>query len=160
MSGRPVIVSLSGGKDSSALLLMALERGLNVHSAVFFDTGWEFPAMHGHIELLSTMIAPVPLVTIRPRKPFLERMMYQPVTPRGKRGAPPRYLGWGWPSPLRRWCTREKTRAIDRYVACVPDAVVCVGFADDEAHRVETRNMRSRAGKVRFPLIEWGISEA
>lgn len=44
------IVSLSGGKDSTAMLLMMLERGEDIHSVVFFDTGWEFPEMHEHID--------------------------------------------------------------------------------------------------------------
>ena len=39
------VVSLSGGKDSTAMLLMLLERGEPVADVVFFDTGWEFPEM-------------------------------------------------------------------------------------------------------------------
>ena len=46
------VVSLSGGKDSTALLLMMLEKNIPVHSAVFFDTGWEFPPMYEHIDKL------------------------------------------------------------------------------------------------------------
>lgn len=49
---RAWIVSLSGGKDSTAMLLMMIERGIPIHSIVFFDTGWEFPQMHEHIDLL------------------------------------------------------------------------------------------------------------
>ena len=44
------VISLSGGKDSTAMLHMMLERGESVHSAVFFDTGWEFPEMEAHID--------------------------------------------------------------------------------------------------------------
>ncbi len=47
---RPHVVSLSGGKDSTAMLHWMLERGEWVHSAVFFDTGWEFPQMYAHLE--------------------------------------------------------------------------------------------------------------
>lgn len=154
------IVSLSGGKDSTAMLLMMLERGESVHSAVFFDTGWEFPEMFSHLSMLADFVAPIPIVSLKPAVPFAQRMMYQPVSPKGKNGAQPRFLGWGWPSPMRRWCTREKTRAIDHYLKRVPSAISCIGFADDEAHRVESQNMRGRQGRVRFPLIEWGVSEA
>lgn len=143
------------------MLLGMIERGERVHSAVFFDTGWEFPQMHEHIEHLRAAISPVPIVTLRPKVPFLRCMMDRPVVPRGsKTGARPRFLGWGWPSPLRRWCTREKTEAISSYVRTVPEAVQCIGFADDEAHRVDTANMRAKKGRVRFPLIEWGMCEA
>jgi len=142
------------------MLLMMLERGEPVHSAVFFDTGWEFPQMHEHIAHLGKMVAPVPVVTVRPRVPFLFRMMDQPVTPRGSKGAPPRFRGWGWPSPSRRWCTREKTSALDKHIKAVPGALTAIGFAYDEAQRIGTRNIRQRAGNVRFPLIEWGVAEA
>lgn len=46
------IISLSGGKDSTAMTLMMLERGEDIHSVVFFDTGWEFPEMHEYIDRL------------------------------------------------------------------------------------------------------------
>lgn len=37
------IVNLSGGKDSTALLLMLLERGAQIDYIVFADTGKDFP---------------------------------------------------------------------------------------------------------------------
>ena len=43
------VLSLSGGKDSTAMLHMMLERGEPIHSVVFFDTGWEFPEMYDHL---------------------------------------------------------------------------------------------------------------
>lgn len=50
------VVSLSGGKDSTAMLLMLLERGEPVADVVFFDTGWEFPEMYEHLEKLEAFI--------------------------------------------------------------------------------------------------------
>ena len=159
----PLVVSLSGGKDSTAMLLMLLERGEPVHSAVFFDTGWEFPQMHEHIVLLREAVAPVPIVTLHPPVPFLNLMMHQPIQPqRPKRigKMPTRRIGWGWSGPRMRWCSGRKTRTIDKYIKSIPGAVVCVGFADDEANRVDTKNMRDRAESVRFPLLEYGVTEA
>ena len=44
------VVSFSGGKDSTAMLLMMLERGWPVDDIIYFDCGdWEFPQMHEHI---------------------------------------------------------------------------------------------------------------
>ena len=48
----PNVVSFSGGKDSTAMLLMMIERGIRVDQVVFCDTSKEFPAMYDHIELV------------------------------------------------------------------------------------------------------------
>ena len=43
------VVSLSGGKDSTAMLLLMLEMGMQVDEIVNVDTGMEFPGMAEHI---------------------------------------------------------------------------------------------------------------
>ena len=43
------IVSFSGGKDSTAMLLRLLEEGRPVDDIVFCDTTAEFPQMYEHI---------------------------------------------------------------------------------------------------------------
>lgn len=156
---RPQIVSLSGGKDSTAMLLMMLERGESVHSAVYFDAGeWEFPQMAAHIAQVEAMIAPVPLVRLEPKMSFLELMISRPVIPRtGPNKGKVRFLGCGWPSAMRRWCTREKADAIDKFSKGLR-AVSCIGYAADESDRTLTKKIQGKA--TRYPLIEWGISEA
>ena len=44
------IVQLSGGKDSTAMLLMMLERNMPVDEIIFCDTGMEFPELYQHLE--------------------------------------------------------------------------------------------------------------
>lgn len=44
------IVKFSGGKDSTAMLLMMLERGLPVDEIIFCDTGLEYPEVYEHIK--------------------------------------------------------------------------------------------------------------
>ncbi|HHV43019.1 MAG TPA: phosphoadenosine phosphosulfate reductase family protein, partial [Clostridiaceae bacterium] len=43
------IVSFSGGKDSTAMLLRMIEEEWKIDEIVFCDTGMEFPAMYRHI---------------------------------------------------------------------------------------------------------------
>ena len=45
-------VSLSGGKDSSAMLLLMIERGMPIDMVLSADTGMEFPEMYEHLAKL------------------------------------------------------------------------------------------------------------
>ena len=57
--GIPVIASVSGGKDSTALCLHLQELGIE-YRAVHMDTGWEHPATDEYIrEVLEPKIGPV-----------------------------------------------------------------------------------------------------
>ena len=44
------ILSFSGGKDSTFLLLELIRRKYPLDAVQFFDTGWEFPVMYEHID--------------------------------------------------------------------------------------------------------------
>ena len=44
-------VSLSGGKDSSAMLLLMIERGMPIDLVLHADTGMEFPEMYEHLHI-------------------------------------------------------------------------------------------------------------
>ena len=50
------IVSFSGGKDSTAMLLMMLEKNMPIDEIIFCDTGKEFPQMYEHIEKVQKYI--------------------------------------------------------------------------------------------------------
>ena len=45
-----VVVSLSGGKDSTAMLLGMLEHGEHIDEIVYADSSVEFPGMYKHIQ--------------------------------------------------------------------------------------------------------------
>lgn len=155
------VLSLSGGKDSTAMLHMMLERGEPIHSVVFFDTGWEFPEMYDHLNLVEQKTG---LQIIRLTHPqgfdyWLNRRQVRTKRDRfdidgnltHRKGDIFR-IGNGWPSPSRRWCTREKVNCIRRYQNTVEGCMPCIGYAADEMHRC-------KPGLHRYPLIEYGITE-
>ena len=138
------IVSLSGGKDSTAMLLMMLERKMPVDAILMFDGGWEFPQMYDHLEKLERNIGRR-IERISPPHPF-GFYMFDYVLTKGRRTGS---KGYGWPRPMARWCTKLKTTALDKRVQ--GDAVQCVGIAADEPKRIKDK---------RYPLAEWGVTEA
>ncbi len=44
------VVSFSGGKDSTAMLLKMIEEKIDIDCVLFCDTGLEFPQMYEHID--------------------------------------------------------------------------------------------------------------
>lgn len=50
------IVSFSGGKDSTAMLLRMLEENMQVDEILFCDTGKDFPDMIEHIKKVEAYI--------------------------------------------------------------------------------------------------------
>lgn len=50
------IVSFSGGKDSTLMLLMMLEKGMSVDDIIFADTGMEFQELYDYIDRIERYI--------------------------------------------------------------------------------------------------------
>ncbi len=167
------VVSLSGGKDSTAMLLMLLERGEPVADIMFFDTGWEFPEMYEHLEKLEaftglkiTRLRPrLPVGTDTEKSPFDWMMSEYPVVRRGTRQV--HKIGRGWPAANARWCTGRKQQSLKAHLSALTHQSglelplrQCVGFAADERHRLDGVTKKDGAYHVqRYPLMEWGITE-
>lgn len=166
------VVSLSGGKDSTTMLLMLLERGEDIADIVFFDTGWEFPAMYEHLDKLEnfvgrkiTRLAPrLPFGTDTDKTPFDWIFSDAPIVKRGTSEV--HRIGRGWPCAARRWCSGLKRDAINAHFLGLTHRqglnmplFQCIGFAADEQKRVENRKCRGKWYKKRFPLVEWGVTE-
>ena len=64
-----LIVNLSGGKDSLAMLHVVLEAGIQPAANLYYDGGWDFPYMSEHLEQIEH-IAGVKITVIRPKINF------------------------------------------------------------------------------------------
>ena len=51
------IVSFSGGKDSTAMLLRMIEEKMPIDEVIFCDSGMEFPSVYDHIEKIKQVLA-------------------------------------------------------------------------------------------------------
>ena len=107
-------VSLSGGKDSTCLLLLMIERGLPIDAVIWADTGMEFPEMYGHISKVDEHLyreRGLHITTLRSPKSFEYMMFDEPkqkpstLENRARLGVPP--YGNGWPGIKVRWCTGQ-----------------------------------------------------
>jgi len=150
------IVSYSGGKDSQAMVLMMLENNETIHSIVFFNTGWEFPQMLDNINKFEKYVG-MKIVRLKPKHDFTLSLFDRQIIPR-KKGNAVRY-GNGWPSPMRRWCTREKIDGIDKYIKTTPNPLVCIGMAYDESLRLHSAESKRKKYQIRYPLVEYQVTE-
>ena len=143
-------LSFSGGKDSTFLLLELIRRNYPLDEVVFFDTGWEFPEMYKHIDKCKALCDThgIKFVTLHPPKDF-DYLMLEHVTRKGN-------VGYSWCGGNSRWGTAYKTQTLDKYSQQNQGAIVYIGIAADEPERLK----RERSEFKRFPLEEWGITEA
>ena len=82
MSFDRYIASVSFGKDSLAMVLLILERGLPLDEVVFYDTGMEFKAIYDTRDRALPILYDhgVKYTELRPPRPFLFDMMEKPVS--------------------------------------------------------------------------------
>lgn len=133
------IVSLSGGKDSTALALYLRNRIPNLEY-VFCDTGEELEETYEYLKRIEAKLG-VSITRLNPERRFRHYLdVYKGVLP----------------DPRTRWCTRMlKLKPLERYVGEDP---VClyVGIRADEPYRkgyVSTKpNIRPR-----FPFVDDGL---
>jgi len=151
------VVSFSGGKDSTAMLLRMIEENMPIDIILYCDTGLEFPEMEEHIRKVEEYIGRK-ITILKASKTF---DYYRVEHPRVIRSGGFEGLssgettnGYGWPTMFSRWCTVNlKTNVIDKYLKNLKkdyDLIEYVGIAADEPKRKRDKT---------YPLIEWGMTE-
>lgn len=149
----PIIVSVSGGKDSTALALRLANSpppaGLRF---VFADTAWEAQQTYDYIGALDARLKELCGVGIdRVGVPggMLSRMRHRA----------------GAPSRMQRWCTRElKIQPLRLYHDAIGDDTVnAVGIRASESSsrsRMQTlEDCEKWGGWVWRPLLGWGVDD-
>ena len=150
------IISFSGGKDSTALLLKMLENGMPVDEIIFCDTGLEFPEMYEHIKKVEKYIERA-ITVIKSEKSF-EYYMFDCEKIKGKNKGK---KGYGWSDFRNRWCTTKLKRdVLNNYNKNTNKGIGIVeyrGIAFDEAERA----LKNQTGRIlKYPLIDWKMTEA
>lgn len=128
------IVSVSGGKDSTATLLAMREAGIP-HRAVFADTGWEARETYEYLETLERLLG----ITI-------DRV----GVPGGMRAKIRARAGF--PTRMQRWCTRElKVEPLRAYHDRVAEETGC--------ETVSVVGIRAEESEARAKMVSFGFDD-
>lgn len=162
---RVLVVSVSGGKDSTATCLHLEELGLP-YKAMFFDTGWEHASTYEYLnEYLPTKIGPIERLSREPtmRTPEAEALAVKYEQRLGFRSPMVRWcIHKGmFPARMSRWCTQElKVYAARDYLKNLEDEPVnVVGIRAEESKArskmPEWEWFRAADCEIWRPLIKW-----
>lgn len=145
------VASLSGGKDSTAMILRLIEEKCPLDLILFCDTGLEFPGMYDHVKKLERNL-PVPVVWLKEEKGFEYYFLHH--KPKRKNPDLADKSGYSWAGPRNRWCTKAlKVQVINQYLKALQkdyEIVQYIGIAADEPRRIKQHC---------YPLMEWGMTE-
>lgn len=146
--GKKQIVSFSGGKDSTAMLLKMIELNYKIDDIVFVDTGLELPEMYEYIKNVEKYINRK-ITIIKPEHDWAWH--FYRIKKKGKRKG----QIYGYPFTIGAWCTdRLKLVPLKNYFKKQGEYVCYIGIAYDE----QTRKDRLKKNEIAF-LYEIGMTE-
>lgn len=153
------IVSFSGGKDSTAMLLHMIELGYPIDEVLNCDTGLEFPAMYDHIAKVKKVVEDngIKFTILKSVRSF-EYLAFDYEYTSSKTGI--YHKGYGWARGGSRWCTALlKTKLIRAYKKQFKKEGILdyVGLAADEQYRLERES--NKLPNLVYPLVEWRWAE-
>lgn len=148
------IVSISGGKDSTAVALALRESGVP-YRMVFADTGWEAPETYAHLDHLRSKLGPIDVVGVPGG--MVEKIRHRA----------------GFPARMQRWCTQElKLEPLRAYHDEIEEregietcCVMGVRAAESEARAKmpvfvdEPSGDRRWGGWIWRPILGWSVQE-
>lgn len=150
------VYSLSGGQDSTAMTVRALELGFPVDYIIFLDTGNEFPEMYDYLDKLDFWLQNKYDISITrlQSKHTLESLVFTPFT-RGKRVGIVRGLPY---SSSLSFCTRDlKKNVSTAFCKKIGGAFLYLGYVARERSRIHQPIEDYVINK--FPLMDWDWNE-
>ena len=147
------VVSFSGGKDSTAMLLLMIEKKMRIDCIFFVDTTKEYPDLYNHLEKVKKYIYPLKIETIDVKFNY---WFSEHIKTKGKNKGK---KGYGWPTPMGRWCTALKREGVKKAVKNLTKTARVIeyhGIAADEAERAK----KNQVGRyIKYPLIDFNVTE-
>ncbi|QDP65629.1 MAG: hypothetical protein GOVbin1454_23 [Prokaryotic dsDNA virus sp.] len=149
---RELVVSVSGGKDSTATCLYLQEIGLP-YKSIFFDTGWEHASTYQYLtDYLPTKIGPIVRLahTLEMKTPELEQLARSYEKRLGFYSPMIRLIidKGAFPARMRRWCSLElKVQPAMKYLQNM------------EAEPINVVGIRGQESKARSAMPEWEWSD-
>jgi 3'-phosphoadenosine 5'-phosphosulfate sulfotransferase (PAPS reductase)/FAD synthetase len=140
------IVSFSGGKESTSLVVRMLELKMVIDEIIFCDNGLEYPEVYAHIKRVEEYIQR-PVTVVKPRRDW-DELFYTRVT-KGSREGEIR----GFPFVIVQcWAQRDlKVRPMQRFQS--KEDMIYLGINYTERDRVQTE--KGKCENLRYPLIDW-----
>ena len=143
------ILSLSGGKDSTALAFFMKENMPEIFEKlelVFCDTECELPETYDYLNKIEIFLNKK-IHRVKPEKSFEHLMLTHG------------YL----PSPIHRWCTVElKTKPFEKFVnfKLKNNSLIYlyIGIRADELSRAEYNKYKSIRIKEVYPFVDYGLN--
>ena len=146
------IVSLSGGKDSSVMVLRMIEEGIPIDRIIFADTTLEFPEMYKWLNKIESLIG-ITIERVKSVKTW-DEWFYGNVS-KGRFAG--RRLGFPYVVQHCWWSRETKYKLLDK-VHKSGDTVY-IGIAYNEIKRTMAKQYNKEGIEYRFPLCEWGMTE-
>ncbi|MFO8066066.1 MAG: phosphoadenosine phosphosulfate reductase family protein [Bacteroidales bacterium] len=151
------IVSFSGGKDSTAMLLRMIELNYQIDKVVFADTTLEYPEMYDWINKIDKIVKEKIGINIERTYPShsFDEHFYGCFT-KGKLKGRRRGFPLRKPQPCY-WTLYGKKYPTRK--AHGKNNIIYMGIAVDEKKRTKSKIYQKQKNKYKFPLVEWNWTE-